>query len=134
MHTCVLFSLSHLVCYLLWPAALSGISSCVSPEKLPSGDESAQSTSNVLGVESCVLVGLKLKPSNAEATIVKPLMGVVQNATKGSVQHNPLPRCKLQVNLAKKWQSGKQNKTLNCPARQVMFWAESSRCNSPLFN
>ena len=30
--------------------------------------------------------------------------------------------------------AGKQNKTLICPAQIVMFLAESSQCNSPLFN
>ena len=50
------------------------------------------------------------------------------------MQHNHLPRCKLQVNSAKKSQSGKQNKTLTCTALQVMFWAESLQCYSPLFN
>ena len=42
-----------------------------------------------------------------------------------SVQHKHLPRCN--------GLRGKQNKTLACPARQIMFWAESSQCNSPLF-
>ena len=50
-------------------------------------------------------------------------------------QHNHFLRCKMQVNSAKKTrQSGKQNETLTCLARQVMFWAGSSQWNSPLFN
>ena len=44
-----------------------------------------------------------------------------------------MPRCKLQVNLAKK-PMGQADRTLTCPARQVMFWAESSQFNSSLFN
>ena len=36
--------------------------------------------------------------------------------------------------FAKKWQSGKQNKTLTCPTLQVMFWAESSQYNIPLLS
>ena len=75
---------------------------------------------------------------------------VIPSRLHGSVSHTPqlpwvacitacnitmhLPRFKLQVNLAKKWQSGKQNKTLTCPAQQMIFWAESSQCDSPLFN
>ena len=47
-----------------------------------------------------------------------------------SVQQNCLPCCKLKVNSAKKRQLGKQNKTLTCPAWQVM----SSQYNSHLFN
>ena len=43
----------------------------------------------------------------------------------------PIASCK---SICQKWQSGKQNKTLTCPAQQVMFWAESLQCNSPLFN
>ena len=52
------------------------------------------------------------------------------------MQHNHLHLhcCKLLVNLAKKWLSGKQNKTLACPARQAMFWADSVQCNFALFN
>ena len=36
--------------------------------------------------------------------------------------------------VGKKRQYGKQNQTLACPARQVIFWAESLQCNSPLCN
>ena len=42
--------------------------------------------------------------------------------------------CPVASELSKKWQSSKQNKTLTCPARQVMFWVMSLQCNSPLFN
>ena len=42
--------------------------------------------------------------------------------------------CPVASEFGKKQQSGKQKKTLACPARQVMFLAESSKCNSPLFN
>ena len=63
----------------------------------------------------------------------------ISSNSSPSVQHNHLPCCKLQVNLAKKkWQSGKQKRPyLACPAQQflVMFWAESPQMNnSPLFN
>ena len=51
------------------------------------------------------------------------------------------PACNMTISpiarrkwIQQKWQSGKQNWTLTCPARQVMFWAESLQCNSPLFN
>ena len=50
------------------------------------------------------------------------------------MQHNHLPCCKLQVNSAKKKQSGKQNKTLTCPVPQVMFLTESLQCYLPLLN
>ena len=38
------------------------------------------------------------------------------------------------IKLGKKQQLGKQNKTLICLARQVLFCAESLQCYSPLFN
>ena len=40
-----------------------------------------------------------------------------------SMQHNHCPHNKLQV-ISKKRQWRRQNKTLTCPARQVMFWAK----------
>ena len=46
------------------------------------------------------------------------------NPYTASVQHNHWPRCKLQVNSAKKRQWGKLNKTLIFPAWQVMFWTK----------
>ena len=33
-----------------------------------------------------------------------------------------------------KKQLGKQNNTQTCPTLQVIFWAESSQCSTPLFN
>ena len=42
--------------------------------------------------------------------------------------------CPVASEFSKKWQSSKQNKTLTCPAQQVMFLVESLQCNSPLFN
>ena len=106
---------------------------------------------------------------------------ICQFCGRSGVQHNHLPHCKLQVNLARNGNQASrtldpylpaessqcnsplfnrvegqvevpavpvnfrgslqcyasnvlQNKTLTCPARQVMFWKESSHCNLPLFN
>ena len=50
-----------------------------------------------------------------------------------SVQHNHLPRCKLQVNLAKR-AIGQAEQDSTLPLWQVVFWAASLQCNSPLFN
>ena len=43
-----------------------------------------------------------------------------------SVQHNQWPVASCKVILAKKRQWGKLNKTLTCPAWQVVFWAKSN--------
>ena len=48
-----------------------------------------------------------------------------------SVQHTHF---QVVSEFGKKQLSGKQNKTLTCPTQQVMFWAESSQCITPLFN
>ena len=40
----------------------------------------------------------------------------------------------IDVQMKVELQKNKPNKTLTCPAQQVMFWAESLQCNSPLFN
>ena len=42
--------------------------------------------------------------------------------------------CLIASEFGKKRQSGKQNKTSTCTARQVMFLAESLQCNSASAN
>ena len=44
------------------------------------------------------------------------------------------PLAQVASEFSKKQQSGKQNKTLTCPARQVTFWPQSSQCVLLLFN
>ena len=51
-----------------------------------------------------------------------------------SMQWGHLPRSKLQVKSAKKRQSVQLKKTITCPNWQVILWAESSQCKSPLCN
>ena len=48
-----------------------------------------------------------------------------QKYNNSSMQHNPFP---VASEFGKKWQLGKQNKTLTYPARQVMF--RQSPCNA----
>ena len=42
--------------------------------------------------------------------------------------------CPVATSKRIRQKTGKQKKTLTRPAQQVMFWAESSKCNLPLFN
>ena len=50
-----------------------------------------------------------------------------------SKSQSSVPLCKMRENWAKMANRGKQNQTQTCPSRQVIFRAESSQCNSPLF-
>ena len=72
-----------------------------------------------------------LAPKHILEMVKGQINNLIEYEQRANITTCPIASCK---SIWQKWQSGKQNKTLTCPAQQVMFWAESLQCNSPLFN
>ena len=77
------------------------------------------------GMAGCNITTCPVVIQQKTSTNLPRSAGDVFGRGYGRVQHNHLPRC----NLAKK--QAQQDHI--APAWQVMFWAESFKCNSPLF-